>query len=296
MTTVEVPEFKMDPSAAKMVQSLLAAATEIAATDTDDLAKDTKRLQETVSQLQSELAGIRKHVSWVQYQPTNDSSDRLPDLLSKIDLDTVIDENGVIAAAEQAKRMAVYLTGIYAKNLDRGDILQPLAKAALYLSAHLMRVDNYLRAVNPNSRARQYEPGGSLPPPPPVAPPSPGGAQPPGPPVAPPTKPEDNDEMEARVTNLEKDMKDALGRLGKIEGKLDHVATKSDLSDAMHSQTKWMATTAAGLVAAALAIMTFVLNNAIPKPATPQPTQPPIVINVPAGTVAPAPPAVPASR
>ncbi|AVS67876.1 hypothetical protein C8245_21350 [Paracidovorax avenae] len=80
--------------------------------------------------------------------------------------------------------------------------------------------------------------------------------------------------MEARIANLEKDMKEALGRLGKIEGKLDHVATKSDLSDAMHSQTKWIATTAAGLVAASLAIMTFVLNNAIPKAAAPSPSQP----------------------
>lgn len=102
-------------------------------------------------------------------------------------------------------------------------------------------------------------------------------------------EPPHNEGMETRVSNVEKDVKDVLARLGRIEGKLDHVATKSDVADAMHGQTKWIATTAAGLVAASLAIMTFVLNNAIPKTALGSPSQAPIIINVPPAAAVPAP-------
>ncbi len=102
------------------------------------------------------------------------------------------------------------------------------------------------------------------------------------------TPPTDNGDMEARVTALEDFAKDAKERLTRIETKLDHTATKADVAEAANSQIKWMVGTAAGLGVAAITVMTFVLNNAAPKspPAVPaaaiQPSQAPIIINVPA--------------
>jgi len=103
--------------------------------------------------------------------------------------------------------------------------------------------------------------------------------------------PPDNGSMEARVVALEEFAKDARDRLVRIEGKLDHAATKADLSDAITGQIKWMVGTAAVLGAAAISVMTFVLNNAIPRPPSSPaaivqpPQQPPIIINVPAPVV-----------
>lgn len=96
--------------------------------------------------------------------------------------------------------------------------------------------------------------------------------------------------METRVAKLEDFVVDARERLTKIETRLDQTATKSDIGDMrvdMHKgfvdMTKWIVGTAVGMGAAGIVVMTFVLNNAVPKaPATP-PAQPqPIVIYAPA--------------
>ncbi len=85
--------------------------------------------------------------------------------------------------------------------------------------------------------------------------------------------------MDKRVEKLEEFAQDAKDRLIKIETRLDQVVTKADLSDAMNAQIKWMVGTAVVLGVAAITIMTFVLNNAVPKPPAAAPLQPaPIVI------------------
>lgn len=63
----------------------------------------------------------------------------------------------------------------------------------------------------------------------------------------------DNDDMDARIKALETAMLGANDRLTKIETKLDHMPTKADLSDALHSQTRWVIGTAIALAAVAFA-------------------------------------------
>lgn len=100
--------------------------------------------------------------------------------------------------------------------------------------------------------------------------------------------PPHNDGMETRVAKLEDFALETRDRLTRIETKLDTFATKADLQEMSSSMVKWMVGTAVGLGVAAITVMTFVLNNAAPKAATP-PSQPPIIINIPAQ----APPAKP---
>jgi hypothetical protein len=99
--------------------------------------------------------------------------------------------------------------------------------------------------------------------------------------------------MEARVAKLEEIAGEVRAeprsidvRLGRIETRLDvmdtrldSAATKEDLQKCMNALIKWIVATGAVLGASAITVMTFVLNNAIPKsnPTTP----PPIVIVVP---------------
>ena len=86
-----------------------------------------------------------------------------------------------------------------------------------------------------------------------------------------------DDPMESRVAKLEEFVVDARERLMKIETRLDQTATKSDIGDIrvdMHKgfvdMTKWVVGTAVGMGAAGIVVMTFVLNNAVPKaPAAP---------------------------
>lgn len=78
-------------------------------------------------------------------------------------------------------------------------------------------------------------------------------------------------------------------RFARVETRLDHMATKADLAEMKADMVKWIVGTAIALGATAITVMTFVLNNAAPKQPV-APTQPPIIINVPA----PAPPAIPA--
>jgi hypothetical protein len=107
--------------------------------------------------------------------------------------------------------------------------------------------------------------------------------------------------MEARLTKLEEFASDARERLTKIEVRLEQTATKADISDVkagLHEQTstmvKWIVGTVSGLGLAGITIMTFVLNNAVPKSAPAAPAAPPapIIIYAQPAPVA-APPAAP---
>lgn len=94
--------------------------------------------------------------------------------------------------------------------------------------------------------------------------------------------PPHNEDMELseRVGHLEKDMKDVRDRLARMETRLDAFATKSDLADTKSEIIKWVVGTAVGLGVAGITVMTFVLNNAIPK--APSATAPaPVIINIP---------------
>jgi hypothetical protein len=88
--------------------------------------------------------------------------------------------------------------------------------------------------------------------------------------------------MEARIEKLEEFAIDVRERLMKIETRLDQTATKADLSQAIADVIRWVVGTAIVLGAAAVTVITFVLNHAtLPRNPLPPP-QAPIVIQVPA--------------
>jgi len=100
--------------------------------------------------------------------------------------------------------------------------------------------------------------------------------------------------MEARVAKLEDFADETRERLARIETRLEETATKADveaLRVEMHKGfadiIKWMVGLAVVISATAITVITFVLNNAVPKtpPATPQP---PIIVYPQPATVAPA--------
>lgn len=107
-------------------------------------------------------------------------------------------------------------------------------------------------------------------------------------------------EMEARIAKLDEFVVEARTelraidvRLGKIEARLEVTATKADIQESANAMIKWIVATAAVLGAAAITVITFVLNNATPKPLPA--ASAPIVITVPAQSGAPtAPKALPA--
>lgn len=83
------------------------------------------------------------------------------------------------------------------------------------------------------------------------------------------------------------DLKDVQKRVTHIEAVLPTLATKADLQEVrveMHSMkaelVKWIVGTAIGLGVAGITVMTFVLNNAVPKAPSAAPA--PIVITLPA--------------
>ena len=91
--------------------------------------------------------------------------------------------------------------------------------------------------------------------------------------------------MEARVAKLEDFADETRERLARIETCLEEMVTKADLNEKiqelrveMHKGfadiIKWMVGLAVVISATAITVMTFVLNNAVPKapPTTPQPT------------------------
>lgn len=100
-------------------------------------------------------------------------------------------------------------------------------------------------------------------------------------------------EMEARIAKWEDFVSEARMelrsidvRLGRIELRLDVSATKADIQDNATAMIKWIVATAALLGAAAITVITFVLNNAATRVSHGSPA--PIVITIPAQPIAPA--------
>jgi hypothetical protein len=90
--------------------------------------------------------------------------------------------------------------------------------------------------------------------------------------------------MEARVEKIEASVEEARTelraidvRLTRIETRLDAMATKADVHETANATIKWVVGTGAVMFSMAVVIITFVLNNAIPRPGPTAP-QAPIVI------------------
>lgn len=103
-------------------------------------------------------------------------------------------------------------------------------------------------------------------------------------------------DMEPRLRTLEQ----GLARLdAQLSAVLPTLPTKADLSD-LRSEihkgttdlTRWIVGTSLAMTAAAVTIMTFVLNNATPRTSA-NPVASPSVIVVPGGAIAPSPPSAP---
>lgn len=93
--------------------------------------------------------------------------------------------------------------------------------------------------------------------------------------------------IENDVLELKSDVHDLKIDVAGIKSQLQHFATKSDLSDMKADMIKWIVGTALAMSASGITIMTFVLNNAIPK--NEKSPQAPIIINVPTASPALAP-------
>lgn len=91
------------------------------------------------------------------------------------------------------------------------------------------------------------------------------------PPVDPPSGGGDDGGMNERLATLE----------ARFDAVLPTLATKADLQGAVNDLVKWIVVTAVGLGVAGITVMTFVLNNAVPKAPAPV-AQAPIIITVPA--------------
>lgn len=86
--------------------------------------------------------------------------------------------------------------------------------------------------------------------------------------------------IESRLDKLEEFAVEARERLAKIEARLEQMATKADLAELSATLVKWIVGMAVGMSVAAVTVMTFVLNNAVPK-AAPAPPTTPLVIQMP---------------
>jgi Flp pilus assembly protein TadB len=97
------------------------------------------------------------------------------------------------------------------------------------------------------------------------------------------------DRIEDRLDRLGEQTRQELQsidvRLTRIETRLDQTATKTDLQQAMNSMVKWMVGMMFGAGVAAVTIMTFVLNNATPRP--PGGAVAPVIIQLPPFSQAP---------
>jgi hypothetical protein len=109
-----------------------------------------------------------------------------------------------------------------------------------------------------------------------------------GPAVGRQTETMDNDE---RITRLderyERFSEQTRHELQSIDVRLTRIetdmATKTDLERAINSIIKWVVGTMFGASVAAVTVMTFVLNNAIPRQ-TPALASAPVIIQVPPGS------------
>jgi predicted site-specific integrase-resolvase len=89
-----------------------------------------------------------------------------------------------------------------------------------------------------------------------------------------------SDERMARIEERLERLSEQI-RLEKqaVDARLDQMATKADLERAMNSMLKWMVGTTFGAGVVAITVMTFVLNNAVPRAAAVPPA--PIIIQLP---------------
>jgi hypothetical protein len=100
--------------------------------------------------------------------------------------------------------------------------------------------------------------------------------------------------MEARIAKLEELMTDTRERLVRIEERLEQCATKTDLEALraeMHKgfseMIKWIVGTAIVMSGTGIVVMTFVLNNAVPKAPPPAPQSPVVIYTQPAPALQP---------
>lgn len=82
--------------------------------------------------------------------------------------------------------------------------------------------------------------------------------------------------MEARISVLESRLDTVLPTLAT---KADVAGLRSEISGGNSDMIKWIVGTAVGGIAVFVTVMTFVLNNAVPKVANQAPQQP-VIINV----------------
>ncbi|MRW86747.1 hypothetical protein GJ698_22000 [Pseudoduganella sp. FT26W] len=87
-------------------------------------------------------------------------------------------------------------------------------------------------------------------------------------------------DIEARLDKHDEMFVNVMERLSKIEARLEHMATKEDVEKMGARIVRWVVGMIFGASVAAITVMTFVLNNAVPKAPPVPPT--PIVIQVPA--------------
>lgn len=92
--------------------------------------------------------------------------------------------------------------------------------------------------------------------------------------------------IDERVARLSEQTRQELQsvdvRLTKIETQLDQMPTTAELERAVNSVVKWVVGTMFGAGVVAVTVMTFILNNAVPKQAATPPA--PIIIQLPPGT------------
>lgn len=96
--------------------------------------------------------------------------------------------------------------------------------------------------------------------------------------------------IEPRLVKLEEFATETRERLAKIEARLEQMATRADMHEGFNRIITWIVGVAIVLSATAVTLMTFVLNNAIPRAASATPA--PIVISVPQAAPAAPPPGV----
>jgi hypothetical protein len=88
--------------------------------------------------------------------------------------------------------------------------------------------------------------------------------------------------MNSRIAKLEEFAAETRERLARIEARLEQTATKADLHELSATMIKWIVGTVSGMSIAGITVMTFVLNNAVPKaPPTPAQVVPPVIIQLP---------------
>lgn len=88
------------------------------------------------------------------------------------------------------------------------------------------------------------------------------------------------EKIEVRLDKHDGMFVDVLGRLSRIETRLEHMATKEDVEKMAATIIRWLVGIMFCGGVLAVTVMTFVLNNAVPKLPPAGPT--PIVIQVPA--------------